>query len=62
MNEIQNLSEQIDFDNLTYYFKGKSAPKGFIGFKGPLDFYKNINEDYITIKKAEQNKNNLNQI
>ena len=52
MNEIQNLSEQIDFDNLTYYFKGKSAPKGFIGFKGPLDFYKHINEGYITVKKS----------
>ena len=62
MNEIQNLSEQIDFNNLTYYFKGKIAPKGFIGFKGPPDFYKNINEGYITVKKAEQNKNNLNQI
>ena len=30
----------IRVNNLTYYFKGKSAPKIIIGFKAPLDFYK----------------------
>ena len=29
MEEIQNLSKQIDFDNLIYYFKGESASKNF---------------------------------
>ena len=27
MEEIQNLSKQINFNNLIYYFKGKSTPK-----------------------------------
>ena len=27
MDEIQNLSKQIDFSNLTYCFKGKNSPK-----------------------------------
>ena len=36
MIEIRNLSKQIDFDNLTYVYKGESAPINFIGFKGPL--------------------------
>ena len=27
MEEIRNLSKQIDFNNLIYYFKGESAPK-----------------------------------
>ena len=27
IDKIQNLSKQIDFNNLTYYFKGKGAPK-----------------------------------
>ena len=54
INEKQNVGKQIDFNNLTYYFKGKSAPKTFIGFKGPLGFYKNIKEAYITLKKAEK--------
>ena len=46
---------------LTYYFKGKSAQKFFIGFNGPIGFYKNIREGYIQHKKM-QNKKNLNQI
>ena len=27
INEIQNLSKHIDFNNLTYYFKGENGPK-----------------------------------
>ena len=38
-DEIQNLSKQNDFNNLTYYFKDKSTPKNIIGFKGPHGFY-----------------------
>ena len=53
IDEIQNSSKQIDFNNLTYYFKGKSAWLIFIGFKGPLGFNKNIREGYIAIEKAE---------
>ena len=51
IDEIQNLSKQTDFNNLTCYFKGKSAPKAF---HGPLGFYKNIKEGYITLEKAEE--------
>ena len=40
LDEIQYLSKQIDFNNLTYYFKGKNALKTFIYFKGPLGFYR----------------------
>ena len=40
MGEIQNLSKQINFKNLTYYFKGESGPKDVIGFKGSLAFDK----------------------
>ena len=52
MDEIQNLSKPTDFNNSTYYFKGKSAPKNFICFKGPFGFYKNIKEGYIILEKA----------
>ena len=41
MEEIQDLSKQIDFNNLTYHYKGKNNPQNFIGFKGPLSFYRN---------------------
>ena len=33
MHEIQNLSKQIHFNDLIYYFKGKSDPKDVIGSK-----------------------------
>ena len=52
MEEIQHLSKQIDFNNLTYRYKSNNDPKPFIGFKGPLGFYKNIQEGYITLEKA----------
>ena len=44
MGKIQNLSKQINFNNLIYYFKNESGPKIFIGFKGPLHFYKSIKD------------------
>ena len=49
IEEIQYLSKQIDFNDLTYHYKGKNDPKNFIGFKGPLSFYRSINENYITL-------------
>ena len=54
MEEIQDLSKQIDFNNLTYHYKGKTAPKIFIASKGLLGFYKNIKEGYIALEKAEK--------
>ena len=57
INEIQNLSKQTDFNNLTYYFRGKSVAKIYIGFKGPLDFYSNVTDGYITQEKAEEKQN-----
>ena len=49
IDEIQNLSKQIDFNNLIYSFKGESSPKNFINFKGPLIFYKNIKGSYTIL-------------
>ena len=60
MKEIQDLSRRIDFNNLTYYYIDKSAPKHFIGFKGPLGFYKNIQGGYIALEKTEEKQKNLN--
>ena len=56
MGEIQNLSKQISFKNLLYYFKSNSDPKRFIGFKDPLAFYKIIRDGYTTLEVAEGNK------
>ena len=39
MEEIQDLSKQIDFNNLAYHFKDKNEPKNLLGFKGPLSLF-----------------------
>ena len=59
MGEIQNLSKQINFNNLTYFFQSNSDAKGIIGFKGPLGFYKSIKDSYTTHEKAEENLKNI---
>ena len=56
MKEIQDLNKQIDFNDLTYRYKGKNDLKTFIGFKGPLCslIHQNIKEGYITLEKAKE--------
>ena len=46
--------KESDFNNLIYCYKGESASKNFVGFKGSLVFYKNIKEDHITLEKSEK--------
>ena len=46
---IQNLSKQIDFNDLIYCYQGKSGPKTSIGFKLALGFYKKIKDGYDSI-------------
>ena len=43
MSEIQDITEKIDFNNLTYYVKDSNiAPITFISFRGPLNIFKEI--------------------
>ena len=56
MGEIQNLSKQINFNSLTYFFQSNSDPKEIIGFKGPLGFYKSIKDSYTTHEKKKKIK------
>ena len=53
MEEIRDLSKQIDFNNLIYHYKSETVPKNVLSFKGLLIFYKNIKEGNITLEKAE---------
>ena len=59
MEEIRDLSRQIDFNNLVYHYKSKIVPKKFVCFKGPLKFYKNIKEGNITLGKAEEEQKDI---
>ena len=57
MSKIHNLNKQIDFNNLTYYFKSKDiSPINFIGFEGPLRLYISIFGGDITIEKVEKDR------
>ena len=53
---MQNLSKQIDFNNLVYYFKGGSGPKIFIDFKGLPGLHRNIKDGYTILEKEEDNQ------
>ena len=54
MFEINKLNEGVDFNNLTYYYTSKSAPKYFVRFKGPLFVYNDIKNGRISLQKEEK--------
>ena len=65
MYEMQKMSGDIEFNQLTYYFKNQNlAPLNFIGFRGLLNIYEEIKNGKISIKKAKEYqkklKSNLN--
>ena len=60
IGEIYNISKQIGFKNLTYYFKSKDiVPINFIGFRGPLHIYENIKNGNTSIKKVEEDQKQI---
>ena len=55
MAEMRKLRKRLNFNNnLIHYFKGKSIPKSFVGFKGLLGLFNNINAGCINIKKIRR--------
>ena len=53
--EIQKISKETDFNNLTYCFKGPGiAPIIFLKFRGLLNISKKIKNDNILLQKAEE--------
>ena len=67
MNKIYNMSEEIDFNNLTYHFKCPDLPSiNRVGYRGPLHIYENIRNGNVSIEKAKeyqkQFKSNLSTI
>ena len=57
ISEARDLGRQINFNNLTCYFKSKgNSPINFIGFNGPLHLYKNIFNVDTNIEKAEEDQ------
>ena len=65
--EIFNISKEIDFNNVIYYFKDSNLPPiNFIGFRGPLNIYEEIKNRNISIETIEEEqkqfKSKLNEI
>ena len=52
--EINKSSEEINFNNLTYYYTENSAPKYFIRFKSQLIMHNDMKNDRISLQKEEK--------
>ena len=61
MAEMQKMSGEINFNNLTYYFKSSNlVPINFIGFRGPLNiFEETIKQSEVDQKKFKSNSNEI---
>ena len=60
MGETYNISKEIDFNHLTYRFKGSNiAPMNFVKFKGPMHIYNEIKNGNVSIKKIEEDQKKL---
>ena len=59
--KYETNQKKIDFNNLTYIFKGKTVPTPFIGSKGPLHIFKSIYSGDIALEDKEKAKKNLKQ-
>ena len=58
MSERLDISEKIDFNNLTCYFISPNlAPINFTSFRGPWNIYSEIKNVNISIKKVEKDQN-----
>ena len=67
IREIRNMSKEIYFDKLTYYYKSPYlSPMNFISSKSPMHIYSDTETGNISIEKIEvdqkQFKSKLNKI
>ena len=63
---IRNQFNKIEFNDLTFFYKGSTAPMKFIGFRGPLHIFKSIYSGSIPLEDVEKEqikfKSNLNHV
>ena len=58
LDEIQELSKNIDYKYLNYNFTTKASGSiDFIRYKDPFRFFKNIRDGYISLEMAEEDQN-----
>ena len=57
LDEIQELSKEIDYKNLNYDFTTKaSGPINFSGYNGPFTLSKKIRDGDISLELAEEDQ------
>ena len=57
LDEIQELSKEIDYKNLNYDFTTKaSGPINFTGYNGPFTLFKKIRDADISLEMAEEDQ------
>ena len=60
LDEIQELSREIDYKNLNYDFTTKASGSiNFTGYNGPFIFLKKIRDGDISLEMAEEDQKNL---
>ena len=60
LDEIRELSREIDFKNLNYKFTTKASSSiNFIKFKGPFSLFKKIRDGEISLEMAEEDQENF---
>ena len=57
--KIRESNEPIDYNDLIYYFKGDSAPKHFIEYKGPMHIFKEIHNGDVSLEDTEKEQINF---
>ena len=53
MDEILEIRDKIDFNNLTYNFKGKTASVNFGKFEGPMYIYGHMKNGDTTLQQLQ---------
>ena len=60
IDEIQELSKEIDYKNLNYNFATKaSGSTNFTKFKGPFSLFKEIRDGDISLEMAEEDQKKI---
>ena len=54
MDEILEMSKEINYNNLVYYFKGPTPPKNFAIFDGPIYTYDQLKNGNISLQQVEK--------
>ena len=52
--KIRESNEPIDYNDLIYYYKGNSAPKHFIEYKGTMHIFKRIHNGHISLEDIQK--------